>query len=383
MDFKLNDLQKDIVKTVHDYCEKKIKPDIGERDHAGDFGEEHVKALMQDMGIAGIYYPEEYGGMGNDGGDVLTYILCVEEIAKYDAGMAATVSASISLGTNPIWQYGTEEQKKKYLEPRVTGEKLGAFCLTEPGAGTDAAMQQTTAVKDGDHYILNGNKIFITNGGKADTYIVFAMTDKSKGTKGISAFIVEKGWEGFTFGKKEDKLGIHTSQTMELIFQDVKVPAENLLGEEGKGFIIAMQTLDGGRIGIAAQALGIAESALDDAVAYSKERVQFGRPLCKFQNVSFKLADMKMKIEAARLLVYKAAEAKQAGGRFSLEAAIAKRMASDIAMEVTTEAVQIFGGYGYTEDYPVARHMRDAKITQIYEGTNEVQLMVTSGFLLK
>ena len=383
MDFKLNDLQKDIVKTVHDYCEKKIKPDIGERDHAGDFGEEHVKALMQDMGIAGIYYPEEYGGMGNDGGDVLTYILCVEEIAKYDAGMAATVSASISLGTNPIWQYGTEEQKKKYLEPLVTGEKLGAFCLTEPGAGTDAAMQQTTAVKDGDHYILNGNKIFITNGGAADIYIIFAMTDKSKGNHGITAFILEDGMPGFTFGKKEDKMGIHTSQTMELVFQDVKVPAENMLGEEGKGFKIAMMTLDGGRIGVAAQALGIAEAALADAVEYSKQRVQFGKPLCKFQSISFKLADMKMQIEAARNLVYKAACKKQEGKPFTVDAAIAKRVASDVAMRVTTEAVQIFGGYGYSEEYPVARHMRDAKITQIYEGTNEVQLMVTGGALLR
>ncbi|WP_311493173.1 acyl-CoA dehydrogenase family protein, partial [uncultured Megasphaera sp.] len=241
----------------------------------------------------------------------------------------------------------------------------------------------TVAVKKDDYYILNGSKVFITNGGSADIYIVFAMTDKSKGTKGISAFIVEKGTEGFTFGKLEDKMGIHTSKTMELVFQDAKVPAENLLGKEGEGFKIAMMTLDGGRIGVAAQALGIAEAALNDAVEYSKQRVQFGKPLCKFQNIGFKLADMKMKVEAARNLVYKAAFKKQEGQPFTVDAAIAKRYASDVAMEVSVEAVQIFGGYGYSEEYPAARHLRDAKITQIYEGTNEVMLMVTSGALLR
>lgn len=266
----------------------------------------------------------------------------------------------------------------------VEGTKLGAFGLTEPNAGTDASGQQTIATKNDDGtYTLNGSKIFITNGGAADIYIVFAMTDKSKGNHGITAFILEDGTPGFTYGKKEDKMGIHTSQTMELVFQDVKVPAENMLGEEGKGFKIAMMTLDGGRIGVAAQALGIAEAALADAVEYSKQRVQFGKPLCKFQSISFKLADMKMQIEAARNLVYKAACKKQEGKPFTVDAAIAKRVASDVAMRVTTEAVQIFGGYGYSEEYPVARHMRDAKITQIYEGTNEVQLMVTGGALLR
>ena len=300
MDFNLSKQQELIRQLMHDFAENEVKPLAAEIDDTEQFPVETVRKMAK-YGMLGINIPAQYGGAG---GDTLSYIIAIEELAKVCATTSIILSAHTSLACYPILAYGTEEQKQKYLVPLAKGEKLGAFCLTEPGAGTDAAMQQTTAVKDGDHYILNGNKIFITNGGKADTYIVFAMTDKSKGTKGISAFIVEKGWEGFTFGKKEDKLGIHTSQTMELIFQDVKVPAENLLGEEGKGFIIAMQTLDGGRIGIAAQALGIAESALDDAVAYSKERVQFGRPLCKFQNVSFKLADMKMKIEAARLLVY-------------------------------------------------------------------------------
>ena len=294
------------------------------------------------------------------------------------------MSATVSLCANPIWQFGPEAQKEKFLVPLVEGTKLGAFGLTEPNAGTDASGQQTIATKNDDGtYTLNGSKIFITNGGAADIYIVFAMTDKSKGNHGITAFILEDGTPGFTYGKKEDKMGIHTSQTMELVFQDVKVPAENMLGEEGKGFKIAMMTLDGGRIGVAAQALGIAEAALADAVEYSKQRVQFGKPLCKFQSISFKLADMKMQIEAARNLVYKAACKKQEGKPFTVDAAIAKRVASDVAMRVTTEAVQIFGGYGYSEEYPVARHMRDAKITQIYEGTNEVQLMVTGGALLR
>ena len=327
---------------------------------------------------------KSYGGAGDDGGDVLSYILAVEELAKYDAGVSITLSATVSLCANPIWQFGTEEQKEKFLVPLVEGTKLGAFGLTEPNAGTDASGQQTVAVKNDDGtYTLNGSKIFITNGGHADIYIVFAMTDKSKGNHGITAFILEDGMPGFTYGKKEDKMGIHTSVTMELVFQDVKVPAENMLGEEGKGFKIAMMTLDGGRIGVAAQALGIAEAALADAVEYSKQRVQFGKPLCKFQSVSFKLADMKMQIEAARNLVYKAACLKQEGKPFTVDAAIAKRVASDVAMRVSTEAVQIFGGYGYSEEYPAARHMRDAKITQIYEGTNEVQLMVTAGALLR
>ena len=383
MDFNLTDIQQDFLKLAHDFGEKKLAPTVTERDHKGIYDKELIDELLS-LGITGAYFEEKYGGSGDDGGDVLSYILAVEELAKYDAGVAITLSATVSLCANPIWQFGTEAQKEKFLVPLVEGTKLGAFGLTEPNAGTDASGQQTIATKNDDGtYTLNGSKIFITNGGAADIYIVFAMTDKSKGNHGITAFILEDGTPGFTYGKKEDKMGIHTSQTMELVFQDVKVPAENMLGEEGKGFKIAMMTLDGGRIGVAAQALGIAEAALADAVEYSKQRVQFGKPLCKFQSVSFKLADMKMQIEAARNLVYKAACLKQEGKPFTVDAAIAKRVASDVAMRVSTEAVQIFGGYGYSEEYPVARHMRDAKITQIYEGTNEVQLMVTGGALLR
>ena len=381
MDFNLTDVHQEFINLAAGFGKKKLAPTITERDHQGIFDEDLVSEMLG-LGLCGAYFEEKYGGAECD---VLSYILAVEELAKYDAGMSITLSATVSLCANPIWQFGTEAQKEKYLTPLVEGKKLGAFGLTEPNAGTDASGQQTVAVKNEDgSYTLNGSKIFITNGGAADIYIVFAMTDKSQGShNGISAFILEKDMPGFTFGKKEDKLGIHTSQTMELVFQDVKVPAENLLGQEGQGFKIAMKTLDGGRIGVAAQALGIAEAALQDAVEYSKQRVQFGKPLCKFQSISFKLADMKMKVEAARLLVYKAACKKQEDQPFSVDAAIAKRVASDVAMEIATEAVQIFGGYGYSEEYPVARHLRDAKITQIYEGTNEVQLMVKSSALLR
>ena len=379
MDYNMTEDQEMFVKMVKDFGEKRLLPGITERDHNHEY-DEGIVAEMLEMGLAGTYFPEEYGGAG---ADLLSYIMTVEELAKYDAGISITLSADVSLCANPIYEFGTEEQKAKFLKPLCEGTKLGAFALTEPNAGTDAAGQQTVAVKEGDHYVLNGSKIFITNGGAADIYIVFAMTDKSQGTKGISAFILEKGMDGFTFGKKEDKMGIHTSQTMELVFQNVKVPAENLLGQEGKGFKIAMMTLDGGRIGVAAQALGIAEAALADAIEYSKQRVQFGKPLCKFQAISFKLAEMATKIEAARQLVYKAAMRKEEKKPYSVDAAMAKMYASDIAMEVTTDAVQIFGGYGYSEEYPVARHMRDAKITQIYEGTNEAQRLVISGNILR
>ena len=379
MDFNMTEDQQMFVKLAKDFGEKRLLPTVSERDHKHEYDGAIVKEMLE-MGLAGTYFPEAYGGAG---ADILSYIMTVEELAKYDAGVSITLSADVSLCANPIYEFGTDAQKEKYLKPLCEGTMLGAFALTEPNAGTDAAGQQTVAAKEGDHYVLNGSKIFITNGGAADVYIVFAMTDKSQGTKGISAFILEKGMEGFTFGKKEDKMGINTSQTMELVFQNVKVPAENLLGQEGKGFKIAMMTLDGGRIGVAAQALGIAEVALADAVEYSKQRAQFGRPICKFQTISFKLADMATKIEAARHLVYKAAMKKQEGKPYSVDAAMAKMFASDIAMEVTTEAVQIFGGYGYSEEYPVARHMRDAKITQIYEGTNEVQRMVVSGAVLR
>lgn len=379
MDFQLTEEQKMIQKMVRDFAEKAIAPTVSQRDEKEEFARELLDQAGK-LGLMGTFFPEEYGGSG---GDYLSYIIANEELARIDDALAASFAASVSLAAWPIYQYGTEEQKQKYLVPLADGTKLGSFGLTEPNAGTDSASQQTTAVKEGDHYILNGSKIFITNGGSSEIYVVFAMTDKSKGTKGISAFILEKGMEGFTFGKKEHKMGIHGSQTMELVFQDVKVPAANLLGQEGKGFKIAMTTLDGGRIGVAAQALGIAQGALEAAIKYSKERVQFGKPICKNQAIAFMLADMATKLDAARFLTYRAACLKGDGKPFSIEAAMAKMYASDVAMEIATDAVQIFGGYGYIREYPVERFMRDAKITQIYEGTNQVQRMVISGGLLR
>jgi len=379
MQFKLTEDQKMVQKLARDFAEKKLTPTVSERDHKEEFSRE-LADEMGEMGLTGICFPENYGGSG---GDVLSYILAVEELSKADDGVGITLSATVSLCAWPIYAYGTEEQKQKYLVPLVEGEKLGAFGLTEPNAGTDASGQQTVAVLDGDHYILNGSKIFITNAGEAETYVIFAMTDKSKGMKGISAFIVEKDMPGFSFGKKEHKMGIHTSLSNELVFQDVRLPKENLLGTVGGGFKIAMATLDGGRIGVAAQALGIAQAALDHAIKYSKERVQFGKPIASNQAIAFMMADMATKIDAARLLVYRAAYLKDQGLSYSKEAAMAKLYASDIAMEVTTDAVQIFGGYGYSREYPVERLMRNAKITQIYEGTNQVQRMVISGSILR
>ena len=379
MQFRLSEEQKMVQKMVRDFASKEVAPGLGERDEHEVFSRE-LTNQMGDLGLMGICFPEQYGGAD---GDVLSYILAIEELSKVDDGLGITLSATVSLCAWPIFAFGTEEQKKKYLVDLVEGTKLGAFGLTEPNAGTDAASQQSVAVLDGDHYLLNGSKIFITNAGEAETYIVFAMTDKSKDTRGISAFILEKGMPGFTFGKKEHKLGINTSITMELIFQDVRVPKENLLGKEGEGFKIAMNTLDGGRIGVAAQALGIAQAALDHSVKYSKERSQFGKPIAANQAIGFMIADMATKVEAARLLVYRAAYLKDQGEPYAKEAAMAKMYASDIAMEVTVDAVQIFGGYGYTREYPVERLMRNAKITQIYEGTNQVQRMVISGAVLK
>lgn len=376
--FSLTEDQLMMKKMVREFAEERLAPTVQERDGKHEFDRTIIDE-MGEMGLPGMYFPEEYGGAGTD---YLSYILAVEEISRVDAGVGITLSANVSLCANPIYEFGTPEQKEKYLKPIVIGQKLGAFGLTEPAAGTDVAAQQSTAVLNGDHYVLNGSKIFITNGGEAEIYVVFAMTDKSKGNKGITAFIIEKGMQGFSFGKKELKLGIYTSQTTGLNFQDIKVPVENRLGGEGEGFKIAMKTLDGGRIGVAAQALGLAQGAFDHAIKYSKERVQFGKPICKNQAISFKLADMATKIEAARMLVYKAATCKQEGNAYSKEAAMAKMFASDIAMEVATDAVQIFGGYGYSEEYPVARFFRDAKITQIFEGTNEVQRMVISGAIL-
>ncbi|WP_297688141.1 acyl-CoA dehydrogenase [uncultured Anaerococcus sp.] len=377
--YKLNEEQLEMQQMFRDFAEKEVAPIAIEIDEEHRFPEENV-AKMQELGFFGIPFDEEYGGIGLD---TLTYVLCVEELSKACASTGVIVSAHTSLCADAINKFGNEEQKQKYLTPLASGEKLGAFALTEPDAGTDASGQKTTAVKDGDEYVLNGSKIFITNAGYADTYVVFAMTDKSQGTKGISAFIVEKGTPGFDFGAKEDKMGIKASSTMELVFRDCRIPAANLLGEEGKGFKYAMQTLDGGRIGIAAQALGIAEGALNKAIKYVKEREQFGRPIAKFQNTQFKLAEMAIDIESARHLVYKAATLKDSGESYTVAAAEAKLKAARVAMDVTTKAVQLFGGYGYSKEYEVERMMRDAKITEIYEGTSEVMLMVVGGSLLR
>ena len=379
MDFMLTEQQKMMKKLFAEFAEKEVKPLAAEVDEEERFPRETVEK-MKACKMLGIPYSREYGGAG---ADYLCYILAVEELSKKCGTTGVVLSAHTSLGTWPIVQFGTPEQKEKYLPDLCTGKKLAAFGLTEPNAGTDAAGQQTTAVKDGDDYILNGTKIFITNAGEADVYIIFAMTDKTKGTHGISAFIVEKGMPGFTVGQHEKKLGIRGSATSELIFNNVRLSKDHLLGQEGKGFKIAMMTLDGGRIGIAAQALGIAQGAIDEVVPYVKSRKQFGRPISKFQNTQFQLADMQTKVDAARWLVYDAAMKKEKGLPYSVEAAKAKLFASEVAMEVTTKAIQLMGGYGYTRDYPVERMFRDAKITEIYEGTSEVQRMVISGAMLK
>ena len=379
MNFGLTREQELVRQMVREFAVNEVKPIAAEIDETERFPMENVKK-MAELGMLGIPFPKEFGGAG---GDVLSYIITVEELSKVCGTTGVIVSAHTSLCASLIYENGTPAQKEKYLVPLAKGEKIGAFGLTEPGAGTDAAGQQTTAVLDGDNYILNGSKIFITNGGVADTFIVFAMTDKSQGTRGISAFIVEKDFPGFSIGKKEDKLGIRASSTTELIFENCVVPKENLIGKEGKGFGIAMKTLDGGRIGIAAQALGIAEGAYEEAVKYMKERKQFGRPLSAFQGLQWMIADMETKIEAAKLLVYKAAWLKQNKMPYSVDAAKAKLFAAEVAMDVTTKAVQIHGGYGYTKEYPVERMMRDAKITEIYEGTSEVQKMVIAGAALR
>jgi butyryl-CoA dehydrogenase len=372
MDFSLNEQQKMVRKMMRDFTENEVKPIASETDETEIFPEETVNK-MRKYGLLGMTVPLQYGGAG---ADELSYAIAVAELSRYCATTGVILSAHNSLACWPILAYGDEYQKEKFLKPLATGEVLGAFALTESNAGTDAGAQQTTAVLDGDHYIINGSKIFITNGSKAGIYIIFAMTDRSAKTRGISAFIIEKGTPGFFIGKIERKMGIRGSATAELIFEDMRIPKENLLGKEGQGFKIAMQTLDGGRIGIAAQALGIAEGALDETIKYIKQREQFGRPISQFQAVQFNIAEMATKVEASRLLVHKAANAKQQNVPYSNYAAMAKLFAAEAAMEVTTKAVQLHGGYGYTKDYPVERMMRDAKITEIYEGTSEVQKMV-------
>ncbi|MCD7981245.1 MAG: acyl-CoA dehydrogenase [Clostridiales bacterium] len=371
-----------------EFAETEVKPLAQEVDEEERFPRETVEKMAK-YGFLGIPVPKEYGGQGCD---ILTYAMCVEELSKVCGTTGVIVSAHTSLCIDPILTYGTPEQKEKYVPDLASGKKLGAFGLTEPGAGTDAQGQQTKAVLDGDEWVINGSKCFITNGKEADVYIVIAVTGKvekrGRVQKEISAFIVEKGTPGFTFGVKEKKMGIRGSSTYELIFTDCRIPKENLLGQKGKGFGIAMHTLDGGRIGIAAQALGLAEGALEATISYVKERKQFGRSIAQFQNTQFVLADLATKVEAAQLMVYKAAlkkDAYQAGAKvsYSVEAAQAKLMAAEVAMEVTTKCVQLHGGYGYIREYDVERMMRDAKITEIYEGTSEVQRMVISGSLLK
>lgn len=377
MVFKQDEMHEELIQMYREFAENAVKPIAAEIDQNERFPEETV-AEMSEMGLLGIPFPEEYGGAGMDN---LSYAQCVEELSKVCASTGVIVSAHTSLCAWPIYNFGTEEQKQKYLVPLATGQKLGAFGLTEPGAGTDAAGQRTIAEDKGDHWLLNGTKCFITNAGPAEIYVVFAMTDKDKGNHGISAFIVEKDFPGFSVGKHEEKMGIRGSATAELIMVDCIVPKENLLGELGKGFKVAMATLDGGRIGIAAQALGIAEGAIEETVRYVQERTQFGKRISQFQNTQFELAQMRANTEAAKLLLYQAACAKDAHEPYGHLAAMAKLVASQNASDVTRRCLQLFGGYGYTREYPMERMMRDAKITEIYEGTSEVQKMVISSWM--
>lgn len=379
MNLSLSQEQELIRQTVRDFAENEIAPTAAERDEAERFDRSHFEQMAA-LGLAGIPWEEKYGGIG---ADYVSYVIAVEELSRVCASTGVTLSAHVSLASWPIYAFGTEEQKRAFLQPLAEGKKLGAYALTEPGSGSDAAAMKTTAVRQGDHYVLNGRKIFITNGGEAEIYIVFALTDPEKKHRGCTAFIVEKGMEGFSFGKKEKKLGIRSSPTTEIIFDQVRVPLKNRLGEEGEGFSIAMKTLDGGRNGIAAQAVGIAQGALDHALAYARERRQFGKPIGEQQAIRFMLADMAAKVEAARWLTYRAAWLESEGKPYGMQSAMSKLYAGDMAMEVTTNAVQIFGGYGYTKDYPVERYMRDAKITQIYEGTNEIQRLVIAKYLLQ
>ena len=376
--FRTTEAHENLRAQIRSFAETEVKPLAFLLDKENGFPTEAVKK-MGELGFMGLPYPKEYGGAGLD---IMSYAIAVEELSRVDGGTGVILSAHVSLGSWPIFAFGTEEQKQKYLVPLAKGEKIAAFGLTEPNAGSDAGGTETTAIDKGDYYLLNGNKIFITNAPKADTYVVFAVTTPDIGTRGISAFIVEKGWEGFTFGDHYDKMGIRSSSTAELIFNDVKVPKENLLGKEGQGFKIAMATLDGGRIGIASQALGIAQGAYEAAVDYAKERIQFGKPIGFQQAIGFKLADMATKLRCARMLVYSAAELKEAHEPYATEAAMAKMYASDISLEVTNDALQIFGGTGFLKGMDVERMYRDAKITTIYEGTNEIQRVVISAGIL-
>jgi alkylation response protein AidB-like acyl-CoA dehydrogenase len=379
MHFKLSDEHEMIRKMVRDFAKNEVEPSAAQRDEEQHF-DRAIFDQIAELGLTGIPWPEEYGGIGSD---YLAYCIAVEELSRVDASVGVMLSAHTSLAGWPVYKFGTEEQKQKYLRPMAEGKKIGAYGLTEPGSGSDASGMKTTARLEGDHYVLNGAKIFITNGGAAEIYVVFAATDPAQKAKGVTAFIVESDFPGFSIGKKEDKMGIRSSPTTEIIFEECKVPVENVLGKVGEGFKIAMMTLDGGRNGIAAQALGIAQGALDAATAYAKERVQFGKPISAQQGVAFKLADMATGVEAARLLTYQAAWLESKGLPYGKESAMSKLFAGDTAMRVTTEAVQIFGGYGYTKEYPVERYMRDAKITQIYEGTQEIQRLVISRMLTK
>ncbi len=379
MDYLLTEEQKMIKDLAHKIAEEKIRPAAAKYDISEEYPWDVLK-VMADSDMFGIFIPEEYGGFANS---VMNLCLATEEFSRACGGIAVCYAAS-ALGTFPIVLFGTDEQKKKYLPALASGKKVAAFAITEPEAGSDASGIKTVAKKAGDHYVLNGLKHFITNGGDAETYVVIAMTDKTKGARGASAFIVEKGTPGFTFGKKEDKFGIRASSTRELIFTDCKIPAANLLAKEGMGFIVTMRTFDMSRPGVAAQALGIAQGALELAVKYVRERVQFGKPISSFQGIQWMLADMATEIEAARGLVYSTARMVDAGVKdVSKESAMAKLYASDVAMKVTVDALQLFGGYGYMKDYPIEKYVRDAKITQIYEGTNQVQRSIIALKLIK
>lgn len=378
MQFQLSDEHEMIQKMVRDFAKNEVEPTAAERDETESY-DPAIFRQMAELGLTGIPWPEENGGIGSD---YLAYVIAVEELSRVCASTGVTLSAHTSLASWPIYTFGTDEQKEMYLKPLAEGQKIGAYALTESGSGSDAGGMKTTAVKAGNEYVLNGAKIFITNGGIADYYIVFAVTDQDASSRNTTAFIVEKETQGFSIGKKESKLGIRSSPTTEITFEDCRIPERNRLGQEGEGFKIAMMTLDGGRNGIAAQAVGIAQGALDAAVNYAKERKQFGKPIIQQQGIAFKLADMATAIEASRLLTYQAAWLETKGLPYGKESAMSKLFAGDTAMRVTTEAVQIFGGYGYTKDYPVERYMRDAKITQIYEGTQEIQRLVISRKLL-